>query len=79
MTDGAFEATMTKYVKSAEGFPSQLHLWDPLPTQAAILRQNGSMSIHQTHWKALTRSRLLFRLWKTTCWKVWKFLQSLGF
>ena len=28
---------MTKYVKSAEGFPSQLHLWDPLPTQAAIV------------------------------------------
>ena len=28
---------MTKYIKSAEGFPSQLHLWDPQPTQAAIL------------------------------------------
>ena len=28
---------MTKYINSAEGFPSQLHLWDPQPTQAAIL------------------------------------------
>ena len=28
---------MTKYIKSAEGFPSQLHLWDPQPTQAAIV------------------------------------------
>ena len=28
---------MTKYFKSPEGLPSQLHLWDPLPTQTAIM------------------------------------------
>ena len=28
---------MTKYVKSAEALPSQLHLWDPIPTQTAII------------------------------------------
>ena len=27
---------MSKYIKSAEGFPSQLHLWDPQPTQGVI-------------------------------------------
>lgn len=28
---------MTKYFKSPEGLPSQLHLWDPLSTQTAIM------------------------------------------
>lgn len=28
---------MTKYIKSQEALPSNLHLWDPYPTQTAIL------------------------------------------
>ena len=28
---------MTKYIKSAEALPSHLHLWDPIPTQTAIV------------------------------------------
>ena len=28
---------MTKYIKSQESLPSNLHLWDPYPTQTAIL------------------------------------------
>ena len=27
---------MTKYIKSQEALPSNLHLWDPYPTQTAI-------------------------------------------
>ena len=27
---------MTKYVKSQEALPSNLHIWDPVPTQTAI-------------------------------------------
>ena len=28
---------MSKYVRSSEGLPSQLHLWNPLPTQTGII------------------------------------------
>ena len=38
---------MTKYVKSQEALPSNLHIWDPVPTQTAIM-ETKTMDIYPT-------------------------------
>ena len=38
---------MTKYVKSQEALPSNLHIWDPVPTQTAIM-ETKTMDFYPT-------------------------------
>ena len=38
---------MTKYIKSQEALPSNLHLWDPIPTQTAVI-ETKTMDFYPT-------------------------------